>query len=235
MKKNKKEIEYKPGNIKRLVESVAKYAAEHPEKVLEQVKAGDFRELHVTIQTSGQFPGYGNRAECFNCGHHMKIAVYTAGVIEALLVLKMAQSVRDQIRKGVPFTEANRVHVPTLATSDGIRHAITRASYLGLVAQPPKTRNSGYWVITSWGWAALRGDPIARTAKYWRGKLLERSAETTTLGEMFRTHTELVERALARRKAVENDYRADVRLYQPTEWVQYAGPIDDHLAQHATL
>lgn len=91
------------------------------------------------------------------------------------------------------------------------------------VRQPEKWRNSGYWLITDWGWKALRGEPVPKRAKYFRGKLIERSTEVTTLSEMFQTHKHEVERAIARGRAVKADYRADVATYNPIEWTGFGG------------
>ena len=102
-------------------------------------------------------------------------------------------------------------------------HNTTLSSYLDFVWQPKKWRNSGYWLVTRWGWKALRGDPVPRQAKYFRGELIERSAETTTLQEMFKTHQEEVDRAFARGRAVKSDYRADVAGYDPAEWAEFDG------------
>lgn len=218
MKKKSKEILYQPGKIKNLVEGVARMVAKNPEL------ADDFDRLHATIATA--LPGYGDRSSCFNCGHNMEVTEYTAGIVEAILLLKMAVEVRHRMLT-MPFTEANVIHVPTLATTDAVRHSITRASYLGLVAQPPKFKGSGHWVITHWGWKMLRGESIPRKTRYWRGKLIDRSEDQTTLAGMFQTHTELIKKALARRKQIDNDYRADIGAYTPSDWISFGGYAED--------
>ena len=210
-----KDIEYKGGRIKPLVELVAKIVKNNP--------TIDNDHLHATLVAS--LPGYGDRKVCYNCERSMQLAVYTAGLFEGLLLLRMAQSVKKQMELGVPFTEANKIHVPTLETTDAIRHAITRASYLGLVAQPQDMRNSGYWVITSWGWAALRGAEVPKKAKWWEGQLMGRSEETTTLSQMFQTHVDLVEKQIALRKSVKGDYRDDVKSYSPRDWLEYGESV----------
>jgi len=219
MTKKKKQIEYRGGRIKTLVEHVAKIVAKDPSL------AENPERLHATLKAGND--KYGRREECFNCDRSMQITEYTAGIVEGLLILAMAREVREKQRNGATFTEANLTHIPTLGTTDAIRHAITRASYLGIVAQPPKIRNSGHWVITSWGWKLLRGEPIPRSVKYWEGQLIGRSEETTTLSAMFQTHTDLIKRALEQRKKIRSDYRTEISAYSPAEWLEYREAITE--------
>lgn len=219
MTNQKSKKEYRAGKIKALVETVALYAAGNPDLILDCKMKNDWSLLHATLSSS--LEGYGKRDICFNCGYHMKIAVYTAGIMQGLLLMRMAEAVAKAKAGGKTFTEANCIHIPSLITTDGIRHSITQASYLNLVAQPKKSSQSGHWAITSRGWAALTGKPIPKYAKYWRGELIERSEEMTTLSEMFRTHTAKVIAAIARRKAVKEDYRADISQYDATKWIEY--------------
>lgn len=177
----------------------------------------------LRYQLQKQFPALADKSRCPHCNANMEMKVYTANLNVALLLLAMAAQVRENIRKGMSFTEANRVHVPTLAVSDATRHAVTMASYVNLVKQPPQWAQSGHWVITNWGYKALRGEKIPKKAKYFRGELIERSEEMTDLPTMFKTHREKVEAAIARGKAVASDYRADLRSYDPIEWTEYGG------------
>lgn len=209
-KKRHKVKEYYGGRIKKLVEIVADIVAKDPSIAQNR----DY--LHATLKAN--IPGYGNPEKCFNCERSMQITQYTAGIIEGLLLQAMARDVKKKVAVGVPFTEANKTHIPTLETSDAIRHSVTRASYLGLVVQPEDISQSGHWIITTWGWKALRGEPIPRSVKYWEGRLISRSEETTTLGEMFRTHVDLVRRASEQQKKVRSDYTGAISEYDPAEW-----------------
>lgn len=226
--KKKKQHEHYGGKIRPLVEYVAKAVAKDPRL------ATDTALLHATLEAA--VPGYRDKGRCYNCDGSMEIALYTAGVMEGLLILAMAREVRAAMKRleGAPgmaagevFTRANLVHVPTLAVSDATRHAVTRAAYLGLVHQPDKRRGSGYWLITHWGWKLLRGEPVPRAVKYWRGRLVARSSLTTTLSAMFKTHTDLVQRAVERRKAIRADYRADIARWDAREWVGFGGFVED--------
>jgi hypothetical protein len=221
MNRKTKITEYQPGKIKNLVEAVAKIVSEHPDL------ASDPDRLHATLAIN--IPGYGKKDPCFNCGGNMKISVYTADLLDALLILAMARDVRHKQMKGMPFTEANRVHIPTLPVSDATRKRHSKVAYLGLIKQPPNISQTGIWVITSWGWKALRGQPVPKQVKYWRRKFLSRSEEMTTLTEMFQTHTDAVKRAIERRKAVLSDHRAEIEQWNPWDWQEYAGNVEDEI------
>lgn len=183
----------------------------------------DLNYDYVKAQLTTAYPELRDKTTCANCGANMEIKIHRADIATALLLIKMAEQVRSNLQKGIPFTEANLVHTPTLPTTDAIRHRTTIASYLNFVKQPDDKKKSGHWLITNWGWAALRGEQVKATATEFRGEIIERSEETITLGEMFKVHTDKVERALAARKAVKADYRADVREYDLNTWVEVSG------------
>lgn len=211
--------EYHGGKIKPLVEFVAKIIAREPRL------ADEPDRLHALLSTHLKDKGYGNKANCFNCGRHMEVAVYTADLHDGLLLYAMARAVRENLRKGIPFTDANKIHVPTLAASDAIRKRNAKGGYLNILKQPEGMKNSGYWIITQWGWELLRGGEIPASAHYWNGKLVRRSEEKTSLAKMFATHTETVKRAITRRKEVKADHRASYSDYDPSEWIDYAPPL----------
>lgn len=216
-KKNRK---YQGGRIKKLVEKAAWLIATD-EKLAYDARNEDFDRLHHMLAHA--FEGYGKQGECFNCSAKMEIIEHTAGLFEALLLLRMAEQVRKNLEAGMPFTQANLIHIPTLDTTDAIRHRVTIASYLNLVKQPEDAKNSGYWLITQWGWKALRGESVPKTVQYFRRKLIGRGEEVTTLPEMFRTHREQVEAAIANRKNVRSDHRSETRDYNPRDWFEVAG------------
>lgn len=215
--KTKKQIEYHGGRIKRLVETVADMIRKNPNM--------DNAYLHATLST--MFNGYGKMSHCFNCGRSMKITLYVADLFDALLIMAMAKVVRENMDKGMNFTEANKVHVPSLQTTNAIIKRQTKCDYLGLIKQPEELRGTGYWVLTNWAWKALKGMDIPKAVKYWEGKLIGRSEERTNLAQMFRTHRELVERAIAKRKQVRSDYRKEIVEYEQSEWSSFGGYIQE--------
>lgn len=216
----RKQKQNKGGRIKALVRTVLRIVREDP-KLLE-VENED--RLHQALAMS--LEGYGKMENCFNCGRSMEIVERTADMHVALLLICMAREVRRKMaEEDMSFTEANLVHIPKLATTDAIRHQSTIASYLGLIKQPEKAKHTGYWAITSWGWKALRGEPIPRSARYWNKIFLGRSEETITLPEMFRVHSEQVKRAMSLKRKIKADFTSEILLYNPRDWAQYAGYV----------
>lgn len=221
MKKRKeKHVEFYGGRIKPLVEAVAKLVAEHPDLGRQE----NFGRLHASLASG--IEGYGKPSVCFNCKRSMKITEYEADLHDALLILAMAKAVKENMKNGLLFTEANKIHLPTLQASNATIKRQTKCDYLGLVKQPDNWRGSGHWVLTGWAWKALRGDPIPKSAKYWEGHMIGRSEETITLSEMFKKHRDLVERAIAKRSAIKADHRAQFNDYDPGEWSKYGGDVD---------
>ena len=158
----------------------------------------------------------------------MVIQTYKADLHNALFLLAMGRAVSKNLKKGENFTEANKVHIPTLGIPDAVRKRETQCDYLGFVKQPKSLRRTGYWVITSWGFKALRNEPVPSCVKYWRGNLIERSEETITLGEMFKVHQEQIKKAAALRDSVKGkrrraDYTTLIGIYDPNEWSEFGG------------
>lgn len=221
MAKRKSTKEYRGGRIKMLVRAVRQVMREHPEFLLDE---NDDR-LHSHLAMS--IPGYGHLPDCFNCGRPMAITQRVAGLHTALLLIAMAKEVRARVASGMEFNKANMIDVPRLATTDAIRHQTTIASYLNFVKQPEDLKHTGHWLITNWGWKALRGDPVPKSAKYWRGQLVGRSEETVTLAGMFQTHKEQIQRAIALKRKIRSDFRGQVEDYNPNEWAEFGGYVDE--------
>ena len=186
-------------------------------------------EEEVRAMAAEALPEVADRTNCQNCGANMEMRTFIADMHVALLLIKIGEAVRTAVRKGIPFTDANKVHVVSLPISDATRHSETAAKYLNFIEQPNEWRNSGFWVITWNGWNALKGRRVKKTATWFRKKLISRGEEDTTLAEMFRTHRDKVEKALARGRAVRSDRRADVSGYDPVEWSEFGGYGDGKL------
>lgn len=162
-----------------------------------------------------------DKTKCPGCDRSMKITIYEADLHDALLILAMARDVRENIRKGIKFTEANKVHIPTLSATQATLKRQTKCDYLGLIKQPDNWRGSGYWLLTRWAWKALRGEEIPKATKYWEGHLLGRSEAKTTLSAMFKRHKNLVQLAIAKKRAIKADYRSKFEDYDPSEWTDF--------------
>lgn len=177
-----------------------------------------------------QVPQLRDRSKCVGCERSMKITAYEADLHDALLIYAMSQKVKENLRAGIDFTNANKVHIPTLEATQATLKRQTKCDYLGLIKQPENWRGSGFWLLTNWGYKALRDEPIPDTAYYWEGNFLGRSDTTITMGEMFKKHKDLVERAILLRKTIQADYRAKFEDYDPKEWVGFKeAPVQEEL------
>jgi hypothetical protein len=207
--------EYQATKLRPLIQIVARLVQNHPEM------ADNTDYLWANLITA--VPDLKDKSKCGACGRSMKISIYEADLLDALLILAMAKQVgRNLKEQAISFTEANKVHIPTLGETQGILKRQTKCDYLGLIKQPENWRGSGYWLLTTWALKAIRGDEIPKAVKYWEGNLLGRSQATTTLTKMFKNHRDIVERAIAMKKAVKADYRVKFDEYDPSEWTESA-------------
>ncbi len=153
----------------------------------------------------------GNR--CVNCNANMLEEIFTFDYADALLLIAMAKAVRQNTINGIPFTDANSVHVVQIDAPDSVRHRTTQASKLGLIAKKmilnsasKKIQRRGHWIITTRGWAALRGELVPKRVAVFRNQIEERFSDRTTLSDALRTN---------RNKA------AQIVDYSPAVWVEY--------------
>ena len=217
----KKEVKYHPGKIRPIIQVVARLVKNNP------CIADNHDYLMACLGKA--VPEVTDRTKCANCGTSMKIVTYTADILDALLILAMARRVRKNQEDGMSFTEANKVHMPTLDVNNTVSKRQTKCNYLGLIKQSEALRNTGYWVLTNWAWKLLRGQEIPRSAYYWQGEMHGRSSETTTLSQMFKTHIELIEKAIAHSRTVRLDYRGEIGDYNPADWSKYYDIKDGEL------
>lgn len=191
--------EYHSGKLGALVRLTASLVKEDPSLAdnFELLKAMIFREM----------PQLGNKAVCPNCEASMQEYTYTFDALDAKLLLSMAAEVRDRIRAGYAFTEANMVRVQLLNTSYSIKCRTTIASKLGLISQvinkETKRRMPGQWLVTTRGWEALRGEKVPKRVKVWRCHIEERFGELTTLKEALSTLPDV-----------------DKTVYNPADWFE---------------
>lgn len=206
-----KQEEYYATKIRPIMQLTARLVKDHPDM------ADNMDFLWANLISN--IPELRDRSKCGGCGRSMKISIYEADLLDALLILAMAKQVGKNLKEqAISFTEANKVHIPTLGETQGILKRQTKCDYLGLIKQPENWRGTGYWLLTSWAWKALRGEEIPRAVKYWEGNLLGRSEATTTLTKMFNNHRDIVERAVQKRKLVRVDYRAKFDDYRASDW-----------------
>jgi len=135
------------------------------------------------------YPELQEKKKCANCDASMLMYIYKLDYHNARLLERMGDEVLKNKREGMDLTQANQIHVPTLETTDAIRHRTTQASKLGLIAKTRrpgrKTQVPGTWSVTKRGFAALRGERVPAEVTCWRKEIEERSDKTTTLSEVF--------------------------------------------------
>lgn len=183
---------------------------------------------------SMRFPSIDNQKRCPNCDASMQEYIFTLDCLDALLVYGMGQIVKDRVAKGKPLSEANAVHLQSeLNNYYSVPSRSTQCSKLGLIAKVlhedgSHNQNKG-WLITERGFRFLRGDPVPKYVKVWRGQIEDRYADTVTITEAFKMHRDRVERAISARRDPKSDYRPEIAKYSPTEWIEFAGTHTGHI------
>lgn len=217
----KKKTDYHETKIVPLVQIIAKTV----KGIVEKNPGRELDMDYVKASIAANIPNFWRREHCINCGAGMQEYIREIDVFVCLLLLSMAKIVRERAEE-MPFTEANKVHVS--AESD-IPHSqkcqTTNASKLGLIAKVLVNgkHKGSQWAITTRGWEALRGGRVPKEVRVFRNKILERTEQTVTLGEVFAAyHARASERA-ARGRALKDDQRDNFKDYDPNEWVHIAG------------
>lgn len=203
----------KTGSIVRMIQAMIKR---------DPTLIDDYERLRATIVLNA--PALANKENCWNCDASMKEYIYHFDVFKALLLIRMAEEVRNRQYKGMAFSEANQVRIPELPVSHAIRCQTTQASKLGLIAQlrsKTGTRIPGVWVVTRRGWEALAGKPVPAKVKVWRKAIEEHFEETTTIAEALRSHVETVEKIIKKGRSVREDHRDVAQEYNPETWYQW--------------
>lgn len=210
--------DYNPGKIKPLIQIVARLIQEKPERA-------DRLDLLIA-KVEAEIPELRNKKRCANCDANMVENIYIFDILDAALLMAMASEVQEATIEGVEFTDANKIHVPTLETSDAIRHRTTKSAKLGLVAKYINEKGKhekGMWVITRRGWATLRGENIPGSVKVWRNKIVDRMDNETSMYAVIHLHQDKIEAAIAKGKDIDpdKDYRKSMALYNADEWVHF--------------
>ena len=218
-----KKTTYHPSKIRPLVQVIATMLKDRPDLADPENKDLLYASLCASI------PGFEDRTHCINCGASMAEYIRELDIFAAILLKGMGRIVKQRVEAGMPFTEANKVHIAgEQSIPFGSKLYANITSKLGLIAklkEPGKSR----WVITKRGFAALRGEAVPARVVIFRGRILERPEETTTLQEVFTRHTTRMRELEKRGKSTRGDRRAEYADYDPNEWVKIAGHHDGTL------
>lgn len=191
---------YQPTNLLPIIKITARMIKNNPH-LLDDEDLGLLR-----AQLREAIPALGDKSHCPNCRASMKSSIRKVDYHVITLLQSMARIVRNDNRiKGVPFTEANKLHVNA---RDDIPHNSRNntgvASDLGLIA--PVEGMDAHWAITRRGWAGLRGEEIPKRVETFRGAIITHFPETTTFPE-----------TLANSKAEGSKSTG----YDPQEWYEF--------------
>lgn len=189
MKRNRKE--YDAGKIKKLWPFLVELHKNRP---------GVFENAEILRRNVAvPWPALDQPKHCPNCGGSMEIYIVRIDYHKAQLLLSMGEIVLKRLNDGIPFTEANAVHVVSMNATDSIRHSTTQARTLGLIAKISTAdgkhdRKKG-WLITRRGFQFLANKPVPASVQVFHNKIEERTDDTTTLSEILsssgdRTNTE---------------------------------------------
>lgn len=206
---NKKEIQ--PGKLGSIIRFTVSLIRRNPELALEDNY--DLLKAHLRRN----IPELNNREVCPNCEASMIGYTFVFDAYNAYLLMKMGEVVQSRLSAGLPFTEANKVHVPTLQASHAIKCRTTQSSKLGLIVQERNEsgrRVGGTWIITRRGWQALRGEAVPKQVSVWRGKIEERCTDMTTLREALTIHRR------SPRRGPESVLSGALAEYDPSRYVE---------------
>lgn len=156
---------------------------------------GGYLRAHVAQRWKALEDG----THCPNCKASMQQYDTTFDYFDAKLLQSMAAVVKHKLSKGLDFTHANMVHIQKETNADyTTKSRQTKCRTLGLIAkvmrEDGKTHDQGKgWVITTRGWAVLRGEEIPKKVVVFRNEIIERFDEMTTMAEVMRSRDEKYE------------------------------------------
>lgn len=167
-----------------------------------------------------------DESRCPNCKASMHSYWFEFDVIKASMLVAMSRIVRARVEKGIPFTEANEVHVQSMNTASyAMKSQTTQMAKLGLVAKVLKNgkHQSGYWLITRRGFAALANAKVPKRVESFRNQIIERDeGEKTTISQVFAEWSMKKRELIRRGKQFGTDYQQEVDEHKNREdWVHF--------------
>ena len=217
--------EYNPGKIKPMIKIIASIIHKEPGLLRKPSE-------YLIARVEEEIPELKNKTRCANCDAPMIQYSYDLNVINTSLVIIMAKEVRKRLNKGMPFTEANQVHVPTLNATDSARHKTTDCAKLGLLAKHlvDGKHERGMWVITKRGFTALKGEEVPTGYIVWRGKIIDRPGNMTTFAQVRSKYKIKVDSYIKKYNQLpKKNYHKDVIDYSVNDWIGFAGHHDGKL------
>ena len=208
-----KQVQYNPGRKKAFINVIRNILQEHPHLLEDE----NYDEFRATVFAN--IPEMKDKSTCPVCDAKMYEYVFQFDVLDAALLLRMAERVREHRSVGCNFTEANDVKIQDLGCSYSVKSRTTRCSKLGLIAKKKvrKKHLPGHWVITRRGWHALTGGEVPKRVRVWREQIIERTEEKTTISQVMQISEQ-------RRQKMKRDAKRDCdeveQNYRPTDWYE---------------
>lgn len=216
----KKAHNHHPGKILPIIQLAARMIKDNPhllDDIDEPQMSDRLRQLRAQLKVS--IPELADPSTCPNCGASMAEYIDRLDINVALLLLNMGRLVAGR-SKSMEFTEANRIRV---SAEPSISHTqkchTTRSSKLGLIAKA----GNAHWSITKRGFEALRGMPVPATRVTFRGQILERPEETTTLAAVFSGYKAKMDEQQRKKKSMRHDHRGEFDTYDPRDYYEIKG------------
>lgn len=194
--------QYNEGKLPKLWEFLVHLHNEKPE-VFE-----DAQYLKAVVKQ--KWKAMQDKTHCPNCGENMTEYIHKFDFSNALLLKMIGDVVKEKANK-MSFSDANAVHIVSQDFHDCVRHRTTQCRTLGLIAKIRKedgkhNREKG-WLITSRGFAALRGEEVPSEVSVFRNKIEERTDLKITIDEVF--------------AAYKGENKTLVGERDPMEWVNF--------------
>lgn len=167
-----------------------------------------------------QIPRLKDIERCPNCDASMMEYIFEFDCLDAVMLLNMGKEVKRRMGL-MDFTIANQVRVQELENvTYAMKSRTTQMSKLGLITQLREKgkRVPGVWVITSRGFAALKGLRVPKSVKVWRNRIESRTDETITISEAFNSHKIKVEELIKNNKQPKVDHREQFKGYRAMDW-----------------
>lgn len=119
----------------------------------------------------------------------MAIYEHRIDTIDALLLVGMGKIVGERVKSGIPFTDANKVHIQSeLNKYYSVASRTSWCAKLGLITKVLKKDGTqdqkAGWLITKRGFEFLAGKPVPAKVQTFRNKITERFDDTTTLWQI---------------------------------------------------
>lgn len=178
----KKNQNYNSGKLPKLWDLLVEMHKTNPEAF-----SADGNYLRAIV--AQRWKALDDATHCPNCAASMQMYIETFDYHDAKLLQSMAEVVQHNVRKGMPFTEANQVKIQQeCKCSITSKRRQSKCRTLGLVAMvrdEEGRHDDSKWLITNRGWAMLRCDAIPRKVKVFRNEIVERYDEMTTMQEVM--------------------------------------------------